>query len=116
MITILLPPTADVNNSKNNVPPINSIELLDLTLFSSSVPPAFVIKCARNKSFECVRFDINIERRRNYLQEFFDSVPSLQKVTWNHCCDRNMYLIGYPLHPTIRTKEIVKVVKLGRIQ
>merc|ERR1712194_376128 len=52
-----------------------------------------------------VRFDKKSDIRiYQYLHHFFDSIPSLQKVTWHHC-DRDMCLNGFRFHPTY-TKQI----------
>mmetsp|Transcript_2939 Transcript_2939/g.3330 ORF Transcript_2939/g.3330 Transcript_2939/m.3330 type:complete len:166 (+) Transcript_2939:2-499(+) len=50
-----------------------------------------------------VRFDNDFEQL-GYLQQFFESLSSRQKVIWHHC-DRDVYLSGFPFYPT-STKQI----------
>lgn len=101
----------------NNLPLINNIESLDVSLpYSSSLPSlAFVVEIHILFAMEHIILPNLKEINLSYVRfgenspvwatvPFFTSTPLLQKITWHHS-SRGIHLAGYPFHPT-RTKEI----------
>jgi len=114
----------EIIGADNDLLPINSITSFDLSLSSSSFSSLASLTLAPNWAepqilvslgnifsnvqeinLSHVRFDVqSFQLSALDLRIFFNSLLSLQKITWHHC-DRNILLAGFPLHPK-RTKQI----------